>query len=69
MGVLNLLSPGVLVREIDLSGIIPAVSSSVGAYVGQFSWGPCDIPPHPSPTDTFCHKRHTEGELPESDKF
>jgi phage tail sheath protein FI len=44
MGVLNLLSPGVLVREIDLSGIIPAVSSSVGAYVGQFSWGPCDIP-------------------------
>lgn len=34
------LSPGVLLQEKDISGIIPAVSSSRGAFVGQFNWGP-----------------------------
>lgn len=33
-------SPGVLVREIDLTTVIPAVSTSIGAFVGQFEWGP-----------------------------
>jgi len=35
-------SPGVLVQERDLTRIIPAVSTSVGAFAGQFSKGPLD---------------------------
>lgn len=34
------ISPGVQVREKDLSLIIPAVPVSIGAYVGEFDWGP-----------------------------
>lgn len=34
------LSPGVRVVETDVSAIVPAVSSSVGAYAGVFAWGP-----------------------------
>lgn len=34
------LSPGVAVVEKDFSAIVPAVSSSVGAYAGAFAWGP-----------------------------
>ena len=33
-------SPGVQVREIDLTNVVPAVSTSVGAFVGNFRWGP-----------------------------
>ena len=33
-------SPGVNVSEIDLTASAPAVSTSDGAMVGQFSWGP-----------------------------
>jgi len=35
-----LVSPGVEVKEIDLTGIIPAVSTSIGGYAGHFDWGP-----------------------------
>jgi phage tail sheath protein FI len=35
-------SPGVLVQEKDLSRIIPAVSTSIGAIAGQFAKGPVD---------------------------
>lgn len=35
-----LVSPGVEVNEIDLTNIIPALSTSVGAYAGYFNWGP-----------------------------
>jgi phage tail sheath protein FI len=35
-------SPGVLVQERDLTRIIPAVSTSVGAIAAQFSKGPLD---------------------------
>lgn len=35
-----LVSPGVQVREIDLTNIVPAVSTSIGAYAGHFGWGP-----------------------------
>ena len=35
-------SPGVLVQEKDLTRIIPAVSTSTGAFAGQFSKGPLD---------------------------
>ena len=34
------LSPGVAVVEKDFSSIVPAVSSSVGAFAGMFKWGP-----------------------------
>ena len=34
------LSPGVAVVEKDFSSIVPAVSSSVGAFAGSFAWGP-----------------------------
>jgi len=34
------LSPGVLVTERDLTSIIPAVSTSTGAFAGVFQWGP-----------------------------
>lgn len=33
-------SPGVNVSEIDLTTIIPAVSTTEGAFAGHFSWGP-----------------------------
>ncbi len=35
-------SPGVLVQEIDATNVIPAVSSSTGAYCGHFGWGPTE---------------------------
>ena len=34
------LSPGVAVVEKDFSAIVPAVSSSAGAFAGVFTWGP-----------------------------
>ena len=34
------LSPGVNVSEIDLTTIIPAVATSIGAFAGPFAWGP-----------------------------
>ncbi len=33
-------SPGVVVTEKDLTTIVPAVSTTDGAFVGTFSWGP-----------------------------
>ena len=33
-------SPGVNVSEIDLTTIVPSVSTTEGAFVGNFSWGP-----------------------------
>ena len=35
-------SPGVLVQERDLTNIIPAVSTSIGAVAGSFGKGPVD---------------------------
>jgi len=35
-------SPGVTIRERDLSTIIPAVSSTEGAVAGVFRWGPVE---------------------------
>lgn len=36
------LSPGVNVSEVDLTTVIPAVSTTTGAFAGQFSWGPVE---------------------------
>ena len=33
-------SPGVQVKEIDATNVIPAVSTSIGGFVGSFNWGP-----------------------------
>lgn len=38
------LSPGVTVIEKDFTSIVPAVSSSVGAFAGAFRWGPIEQP-------------------------
>ena len=35
-------SPGVLVQERDLTRIIPAVSTAIGAFAGSFNKGPLD---------------------------
>lgn len=35
-------SPGVQVKEVDLTNIVPAVASTAGGYAGQFRWGPVD---------------------------
>lgn len=35
-------SPGVTVKEIDLTTVVPAVSTTIGGYAGAFNWGPAD---------------------------
>ena len=35
-------SPGVQVKEIDLTNVVPAVSTSIGGIVGAFNWGPVE---------------------------
>ena len=35
----NLVSPGVQVKEIDLTNVVPSVSSTAGAMAGAFAWG------------------------------
>jgi hypothetical protein len=37
------LSPGVAWSEIDLTTVVPAVSTTVGAIAGDFEWGPVDV--------------------------
>ena len=36
------ISPGVQVKEKDLTSIIPAVSSTVAGFAGKFQWGPSE---------------------------
>ena len=35
----NLVSPGVQVKEIDLTNVVPSVSTTSGAMAGSFAWG------------------------------
>ena len=37
-----LVSPGVQVREFDLTTVVPAVATTEGAIAGVFSWGPVE---------------------------
>jgi len=37
-------SPNILVKEYDLSGVVPGVTTSTGAFLGDFNWGPIDQP-------------------------
>jgi hypothetical protein len=36
------LSPGVNVSEVDLTSVVPSVSTTVGAFAGDFQWGPAN---------------------------
>lgn len=36
------LSPGVVTTEIDLTTIVPVVSTTIGGFVGDFDWGPAN---------------------------
>jgi hypothetical protein len=36
------LSPGVLVKETDLTSVVPSVATTTGAFVGDFAWGPAN---------------------------
>ena len=35
-------SPAVVIKEVDLSGVVPNVQSTMGAIVGNYRWGPVD---------------------------
>ena len=35
-----LVSPGVQVKEVDLTNVVPAVATSIGAIAGAFEKGP-----------------------------
>ena len=35
-------SPAIVVKEVDLTGVVPNVQSTTGAYVGDFRWGPVE---------------------------
>lgn len=37
-------SPAIVVKEVDLSGVVPNVQSTTGAIVGNFRWGPVEEP-------------------------
>ena len=36
-------SPAIVVKEVDLSGVVPNVQSTTGAIVGKFRWGPVEV--------------------------
>ena len=39
-----LVSPGVQVKEVDLTNVVPAVATSIGAIAGPFEKGPvCEV--------------------------
>ena len=35
-------SPGVEIKEIDATNVVPAVSTTIGGFAGAFNWGPAD---------------------------
>ncbi len=35
-------SPAIVVKEVDLTGGVPNVQSTTGAFAGEFRWGPCE---------------------------
>ena len=37
-------SPNIQIKEVDLSSVVPAVTTSTGAFVGGFNWGPVETP-------------------------
>lgn len=41
---ISLISPGIKITETDLVSSSPSVASTTGAFVGQFRWGPIEVP-------------------------
>jgi len=41
-------SPAIITKEIDLTGVVPNVQSTTGAFVGNFRWGPIEEVTHVS---------------------
>ena len=39
-----LLSPGIAIRELDVTGVAPGVETSLAGFVGAFKWGPVGEP-------------------------
>ena len=37
-------SPAIVVREFDLTGVAPNVETSLTGFVGKFKWGPALVP-------------------------
>jgi len=37
-----LVSPGIQVKEIDLTNVVPSTTSTIGAMAGAFQWGPAE---------------------------
>jgi len=37
-----LVSPGVEIKEIDATNVVPAVSTNIGGFAGSFNWGPVE---------------------------
>ena len=37
------LSPGVSIAEVDLTTVVPTVSTTTGAFAGNFVWGPANV--------------------------
>ena len=64
-------SPGVNVSEIDLTTVIPAVSTSVGAFAGRFRWGPVEtstlISTEDELAEQFGKPTTTDAEIPPSE--
>ena len=38
-----LVSPGIQVKEIDSTNVVPSTSSTTGGMAGSFQWGPADL--------------------------
>lgn len=63
------ISPGVNVSEIDLTTIIPAVSTTTGAFAGHFSWGPANVRVLVDSEDTLVKQFSTPNSNTASDFF
>ena len=44
MALTSSVSPAIVIKEIDLTGVSPNVETSLSGFVGQFKWGPCNVP-------------------------
>ena len=62
-------SPGVRVKEVDLTNVVPAVSSSIAAFCGAFSWGPMGIPTQITSENDLAEKFGTPNTVNNKDYF
>ena len=53
-----LVSPGVQVREIDLTNVVPAVATSIGAIAGCFQKGPVSSVTNISSEEELLEKKY-----------